>query len=380
MDNATYDEVGLTPIGNDETYSRLRVTETKSKPRYELQKMDHHALKEVQQTNVIKSANTTKFNTVMIIMMVLFLLITLVSIALSVTTLNRLASEQSKVLSQLENTNNDIVSQLDTIKMNLSQKVLELVIFQSTISQDLNQIDTKHESSFLLLAHYLNFSVQIHCGPGLWHRLAYLNMSDPSQQCPSVWREYNESGVRACGRPTTRRGSCASIPYISYQQYSQVCGRIIGYQYASPDAFERHPPHNNHINLDGINITRGANRNHIWSYVAGFNQNSSSQSQSKCPCSTENGQGHSHASSVGDNYYCESGNPNVQHTSKLYSDDPLWDGQQCEGTCCTGTNSPPWFSVQLPAPTTEGIEVSICCDQGTDDEDVPVKLIEIFVQ
>ena len=27
------------------------------------------------------------------------------------------------------------------------------------------------------------------CGAGLWHRVAYLNMSDPSQQCPSAWRE-----------------------------------------------------------------------------------------------------------------------------------------------------------------------------------------------
>ena len=64
----------------------------------------------------------------------------------------------------------------------------------------------------------------------------------------------------------------------------------------------------------------------------------------------------------------------------LYSDDPLWDGQQCEGTCCTGTNSPPWFSIQLPAPITDAIEVSICCDQDTADEDVPVELIEIYVQ
>ena len=71
---------------------------------------------------------------------------------------------------------------------------------------------------------------------------------------------------------------------------------------------------------------------------------------------------------------CESGNPNSRYTGILYSDDPLWDGQQCEGTCCTGTNSSPWFSVQLPAPTMDVIKVSICCDQGTDDEDVPVEL------
>ena len=64
----------------------------------------------------------------------------------------------------------------------------------------------------------------------------------------------------------------------------------------------------------------------------------------------------------------------------LYSNDKLWDGQQCEGTCCTGTKSPPWFSVQLHAPTTDAIEVSICCDQNTNDEDVSVELIETYVQ
>ena len=114
-------------------------------------------------------------------------------------------------------------------------------------------------------------------------------MSDPSHQCPSVWRKYDESGVRACGRPTTTAG-CASIQYISsYQQYSRMCGRVIGYQFASPDAFKQNSPNGNDINLDGINITRGANRTHIWSYVAGINQNLSLQSTAKCPCSSENG-------------------------------------------------------------------------------------------
>ena len=202
-------------------------------------------------------------------------------------------------------------------------------------------------------------------------------MSDPSHQCPSAWREYNVLGVRACGRPTTSlsRGSCASIHYISYQQYSRACGRIIGYQFGTPDAFQPS------MNLDGVTIIHGANRNHIWSYVAGFNQlNTASRSAAKCPCLFENEQGIDPPPSVGDSYYCESGNPESGGISELYSDDPLWDGQQCEGTCCNGTNSPPWFSVQLPAPTTDAIEVSICCDQHTSDEDVPVKLVEIFVQ
>ena len=52
----------------------------------------------------------------------------------------------------------------------------------------------------------LTFKVGINCGPGRWYRVAGLNMSDPSEQCPSAWREYNASGVRACRRPTTSSG------------------------------------------------------------------------------------------------------------------------------------------------------------------------------
>ena len=55
------------------------------------------------------------------------------------------------------------------------------------------------------------------------------------------------------------------------------------------------------------------------------------------------------------------------------------DGLQCEDTCCNGMKSPPWFSVQLPAPTTDMIEVCICRDQRTNDEDTPVELFKIYV-
>ena len=157
------------------------------------------------------------------------------------------------------------------------------------------------------------------------------------------------------------------MQYSTGQAYSKVCGRIIGYQFKTPDAFHQY---NAKIDFDGMNITRGAQRDHIWSYVAGHTHNAlsdcprSSNSESRPPLS------------IGDRYYCESGAP----TDVLRDDDPLWDGQHCEGTCRTGTNSPPWFSVQLHAPTTDTIDVSICCDQDTNDEDVPVGLIEIYVQ
>ena len=37
-------------------------------------------------------------------------------------------------------------------------------------------------------------------------------------------------------------------------------------------------------------------------------------------------------------------------------------------------------TMQLPTPTMDIIEVSICCDQDTMNEDTPVELIEIYVQ
>ena len=217
--------------------------------------------------------------------------------------------------------------------------------------------------------------IKSECGQGLWWKVTYLNMTDSSQQCPLAWKEYNISGVRACGRPDTPGDSCEAISYFIGRQYSRVCGRAIGFQYATPDAFERHA--NSYRDFDGINITYGQQRNHIWSYVAGVTQSNDSTNTGKCPC-TEHGR--DPPQSIHDNYYCESGNSDPDLLQKLYVDDPLWDGQQCEGTCCNGTNSPPWFSVQLPTPTTDGVEVSICCDQSTNDEDVGVKLIELFVQ
>ena len=73
------------------------------------------------------------------------------------------------------------------------------------------------------------------------------------------------------------------------------------------------PPTSNRMNLDGINITHGANHNHIWSYVAGINQDPSSRSPYKCPCSTDNEQVAGPPPSIGNRYYCESGNPDSGH-------------------------------------------------------------------
>ena len=380
MDNATYDEVSLTPLNTDETYSRLRTTQTNIKPRYEQQRradIDETTAKIVRQSNSKDSQNNVKYNTLLIIVIVILLLFTLASIVLSMITYSQLTSKQSQLLGQIDSTEDEIsaLRQIIETKSNVSQNGINMVQTQIATTQiSISHIITQLDNRFSDVLNQLQLT--LYCGSGAWYRVAYLNMSNPSQQCPTTWREYNTSGIRACGRPNNNSGSCPAMHFLPGRTYSRVCGRIIGYQVASPDAFQK-INRGNEIDLDGVNITYGDQRNHIWSFVAGLTQNNSSRSTSKCPCAG----GKMSPSFIGDRYYCESGNSNVGfNDSQIYSDDPLWDGQQCEGTCCTGANSPPWFSVQLPASTYDMIEVSICCDQRTVDEDIPIELLELYVQ
>ena len=217
------------------------------------------------------------------------------------------------------------------------------------------------------------------CGSGLWKRVAYLDMSNTSQQCPSSWREYSE--VRSCGRPATPGRSCASESFSSGDfEYSQVCGRIIGYQYATPDAFNHVIITNPTIDeeyVDGISVTRGTPRTHIWTFAAGANEQ---EPNTGCYCGDSSTSGDPPPSFVGTNYFCESARHDNMHVGGIfYSEDPLWDGMNCPATNCCDFNTPPWFKVDLASVSTDDIDVRNCHDQGTNDEDVTIRLLEIYV-
>ena len=212
-----------------------------------------------------------------------------------------------------------------------------------------------------------------------WRRVVYLNMSDLSQHCPSVWKEIT-TPHRVCGRRSTS-ASCEGLTYSTgSEQYDQVCGKIIGYQIGAPDAFTGAGRSIDTYYLDGVSVTYGSPRQHIWSFAAGYEEASHSSS---CPCVTGSTSRSRISSFVGQNYFCESGITQWDGRTFVFhpSGDPLWDGQGCGPTssCCT-FNSPPWFNVQLSSPTTDDIEVRICGDQRIGDEDTPVKLIELCVK
>ena len=210
-----------------------------------------------------------------------------------------------------------------------------------------------------------------------WMRVAYLNMADPNEKCPEGFRLYEENGVRACGRPTTSSGSCISTTYPSKGiSYSQVCGKVIGYQFGSTDGVNVVVNDINGFYIDGISITHGNPRSHIWSFIAGYQE---SVSENKCPCGTVSPR--TAPSFVGNKYFCESGAPSPLQ-NKLYTDDPLWDGKGCgsiEEPCCWVPGLP-WFDKTLGYTTTDYIEMRVCCTKSTSEEDVPFEMVELYVK
>ena len=210
------------------------------------------------------------------------------------------------------------------------------------------------------------------CGSGGgWTRLAYLNMSDATQNCPSGFRLYQSGGVRACGRTNSGAG-CVSVQFPSNGiSYSQICGRVTGYQYRSPDATVS--GNINSYYVDGVSITRGSPRQHVWTFINGW---SDSYDIAHCNCNQQP------QAFIGNKYFCESGNP-TNNANQFFIADPLWDGQNCgsyESTCCSATGIP-WFHRDYGSTTTtDYIELRVCGNEGTSNEDSPVGYYEIYIK
>ena len=275
-----------------------------------------------------------------------------------------------------------------------------------TSCQEIKDKQPNSPSGVYLLATTNNGSVKVYCNMeelcgsgGGWTRLAYLDMTDSTENCPSGFRLYQSGGVRACGRANNTDFSCQSVTFPSNGiSYSQVCGRVVGYQYASPDAVQhgewRNPqqyiggtdPKHNDINsayVDGVSITRGSPRQHVWTLMAGLQGSSTFiDGRYNCPCSSGSLQGPYVQSFIGNDYYCESG-ASTSWSKILYTSDPLWDGQGSGTleTACFSVPGLPWFHRDYGnTNTTDYLELRVCGDQETDDEDVPVGYYEIYVQ
>ena len=229
------------------------------------------------------------------------------------------------------------------------------------------------------------------CGgvTGGWMRVAELDMTNGSHQCPSGLMERNDSSICTCV-PNSVSANCSSVSLPISNEYSKVCGKIIAYQVGSPNTFGDYTGSFVRVNasidtyyVDGVSLTHGSPRHHIWTFAAGLDEFAGSFPRSNCLC-TDTNQSSSATPPpeyVGDDYFCDTGSEGQILIGNFYSDDPLWDGAGCGplNACCS-FNNPPWFYKELPQSTTDDIEMRVCKDQNSYNEDIAVEMISIYVQ
>ena len=220
-----------------------------------------------------------------------------------------------------------------------------------------------------------------------WMRVANIDMTDPTQQCPEEFKLINrtEPPLRTCGRPVDSGMGCVSVTFPAHEiQYSHVCGTILGYQIGPPVAFhlftEGHGIDSYYI--DGISLTHGRSpRQHIWSFAGALGEQYTGTSSFNCPCTRTVSGDIQVPPFVGNDYFCDTAiRGSTWINGFFYSDDPLWDGQGCgsTSTCCE-FNTPPWFCKQLPQSTTDDIELRICNNAPTSQDDTPFEIVEMYV-
>jgi len=134
------------------------------------------------------------------------------------------------------------------------------------------------------------------------------------------------------------------------------------------------------VYVDGLSLTHGHPREHICTFAAAINDVDNIPVYT-CPCTRASLWAIVIRPFVGNDYSCDISNHGTSWINgHFYGDDPLWDGAGCgvTGTCCS-FNTPPWFMKQLPS-STDPIELHNCSDQGLGDENIGIKLLEVYVQ
>ena len=216
------------------------------------------------------------------------------------------------------------------------------------------------------------------CGgiTGGWMRVAELDMTNSSHQCPSGYILRTDSNRRTCGISPSL--GCSSVTFSGLGlQYSRVCGKIMAYQVGTTDSFFPGVENIDGRYVDGISITHGNPRQHIWTLASAFDEVGTLPG-SNCPCI--NSGATPPPAFVGEDYFCDTGSEERVVSNHFYGDDPLWDGAGCGplNTCCS-FNNPPWFYKQLPQLTADDIEVR-ACRSNTANEDIPIETVEIYIQ
>ena len=166
-----------------------------------------------------------------------------------------------------------------------------------------------------------------------------------------------------------------------------MAGTAIGYQVGTPEAFSRTivigSADLESVYVDGLSITYSTSlsptNNHIWTFAAGVIETRTMiADRFLCPCLT--GMNSYLPDFLQNSYFYESAASSII-SGMFYDDDPLWDGEDCEGQCCTGSFATvPTFCTTSEQIEDATIQVRLCADEGTTNENIAIESLEIFIQ
>ena len=205
--------------------------------------------------------------------------------------------------------------------------------------KEIKELKPKSLSGYYWIKASGNSSTQVYCDmvktcggvTGGWMRAIKIDMTNSSHTCPSGLKTLT-SPKRLCAMNITGGGCSSATINLHGIEYTRVCGKIIGYQQKTPDAFW---PYYNNRDLtiddqyvDGISLTHGCNpRKHIWTFVGAADE--VQKTNIVCPCTNINNTfSIAIPPYVGSDYFCDTASEShVQY--RFYPNDPLWDGQGC---------------------------------------------------
>ena len=230
---------------------------------------------------------------------------------------------------------------------------------------------------------YCDMELECDGHKGGWMRIVDLDTSR-GDDCPDGWSKFTTNdptypSIDVCQSPTFGVGCFPTTFSVYNASYFKICGKARGYQRATSDAFalfsstkDIDAPY-----VDGLSITLGSPRRHVWTYAVGVSDDVDLGTWT-CPCAAFPG-APPHPF-VGNNYYCESGTTGTQQFV-IYTNDPLWDGDGCvhaNNNCCADP-SMPWFFRQFAMPQSEDIEARLCRDEGYSNEATVIDQLQLYI-
>ena len=175
-----------------------------------------------------------------------------------------------------------------------------------------------------------------------WMRIAKLDVDN----CPKGFNKSIHISVNTCIRSESSAG-CTEIRYSTHNvRYNNISGAVRAIAVNRLNGFRNVNLNSNY--LDGVSVS--SNNEHVWSFAAG------------CLCDEDTSSNNNNPNKprfVGNDYICN---------GYRY----LWRSQQC------GSDSS-WFFKMLPT-TTADITVRVCRDQESNDEDIALTELELYIQ